>query len=255
MANEPARPAARGARRRPDAVFASETYGARLASELGARFRPVDPARQVVPVSASAIRADPLSHFAFLPAPVRAHFVRRVSVFGPESTGKSTLAARLARHFGTIFVPEYARTYIESCGGDIDPTDLPAIAAGQIATEEVLARRANRVLICDTDPLATPIWSEALFGVPMPELAAQAEGRPYHLTLLCDADVPWVPDAARYLPSEGEAFLARCRAALERARRRTVVVSGSWEQREATAVASVEALLRESTALPPWPPR
>src|SRR5262249_341183 len=87
---------------RPDYVFASEPYGPRLAAELGARFVMVDAARETFPVSGTAVRADPLAHFRHLPRCVRPYFVKRVSVFGPESTGKSTLARRLAAHYGTV---------------------------------------------------------------------------------------------------------------------------------------------------------
>jgi NadR type nicotinamide-nucleotide adenylyltransferase len=239
----------------PDVVFASEAYGTRLAAELGARFCPVDPGRQVMPISGTEIRADPLGSFRYLPAPVRAHFVRRVSVFGPESTGKSTLARRLAEHFGTLHVPEYARTYIEAHDGALTAADMPRIAAGQVASEEVLARRADRVLLCDTDPLATPLWSEALFGVPLPAQQAEARARTYPLTLLCDADVPWVADPVRYLPGAGRDFFDRCVAELAAAGRRTVVLRGPWAAREAAAVAAIEALLAEPVGLAPWPPK
>lgn len=239
----------------PDVVFASEAYGTRLAAELGARFCPVDPGRQVMPISGTEIRADPLGSFRYLPPPVRAHFVRRVSVFGPESTGKSTLARRLAERFGTLHVPEYARTFIEAQGGEVTADDMPRIAAGQSASEEVLARRADRVLFCDTDPLATPLWSEALFGAPLPALQAEARARTYPLTLLCDADVAWVADPVRYLPDGGRAFFDRCAAELAAAGRRTVVLSGPWAAREAAAIAAVEALLAQPVGLAPWPPR
>lgn len=111
-----------------DVVFASEPYGARLAEELGALFHPVDPGRDAVPVSASAIRADPWTHWEYLPAPVRAEYARTICLHGPESTGKSWLAARLAAHFDTLFVPEYGRTWCEFMGIDLGMSDLLAIA-------------------------------------------------------------------------------------------------------------------------------
>lgn len=58
-----------------DVVFASETYGHRLAAEVGAVFEPVDIARRAVPISATMIRADPFAHVAFLPEVVRAHLL------------------------------------------------------------------------------------------------------------------------------------------------------------------------------------
>ena len=98
----------------PDRVFTSDPYGAELAATLGARWIPVDPDRVARPISGTAIRAAPLACWDHLPRPVRPYFVRRVSVFGPESTGKTTLAAHLAALHRTAWVPEYARAYLEA---------------------------------------------------------------------------------------------------------------------------------------------
>jgi NadR type nicotinamide-nucleotide adenylyltransferase len=207
----------------PDVVFTSDAYGARLAEVLGARWVPVDPARAAVPISGTAIRADPLAQWRYLPGPVRAHYARRISVFGPESTGKSTLAATLAAQLHTVCVPEYARAYLEARGGAA-PTraDLDAIAVGQAAAEDALAPQCNGTLICDTDPLLTAVWRTTLFGEPMP-----LPPRRYDLTLLCDVDLPWVPDPVRYLPDDRRGFFDRCASALRAADRRYVVVRGA----------------------------
>ena len=234
---------------RPDFVFASEDYGWKLAEVLGARFFPVDRARSAVPVSGTAIRDDPFGHFAYLPRPVRPYFVRRVSVFGPESTGKSTLTRKLAEHYRTTWVPEYARTLIEMKGGTIGLEDMETIARGQAASEDALARNADRVLFCDTDPLATRIWSDTLYGEVPEIVSAVGRARRYALTLLNDVDVPWVEDIARYLPEERASFFDRCRAELEAAGRSFVHVRGSWEERFRLATDAVDAMLAE-----PWRP-
>ena len=226
----------------PDVVFASEAYGEKLADVLGARFVAVDPARSIVPVSGTAIRADPLRHWAYLPRCVRPHFVKRVSIIGPESTGKTTLARSLAARFETRSVPEWARTLIEQ-RGTLEGVDWIDFVRGQIASEEAIARDANQVLICDTDPVVTPLWAEALLGACPAELRAAAGGRPYDLTLLTYPDVPWVRDDVRYLPGAGEAFFARCEDELRRAGRRYEILRGSWEEREASALRLVRSLI------------
>ncbi len=228
---------------RPDFVFASEPYGARLALELGARFVPVDLARSAVPVSGTRIREDPLGHWDLIPRCVRPHFVKRVCVFGPESTGKTTLARRLAERFDTAWVPEYARTWLEARGGEPAFEDLVTIARGQVASEDALARNARGVLLCDTDPLLTTIWSEVLFGKVAPELEEIARARTYDLYLLLNVDVPWVKDPVRYLPDERRSFFERCRTRLEREERRYIIIEGPWAEREARAQAAVEAIL------------
>ncbi|MFO0660240.1 MAG: AAA family ATPase [Polyangiaceae bacterium] len=167
-----------------------------------------------------------------------------MSVFGPESTGKTTLAKRLAEHFDTVMVPEYARIHLERQQGAISADDLPRIARGQIASEDALARDANRVLICDTDPLATTIWSRELFGECESWIDEEATRRAYDLTLLTDVDVPWVADQVRYLPENRRTFFERCELALQTHQRTYVTLSGSWETRFTRACEAIEQALQ-----------
>jgi NadR type nicotinamide-nucleotide adenylyltransferase len=229
---------------RPDFVFASEEYGRPLAEVLGGRFVPVDIERAAVPMSGTAVRADPMRNWDYLPRCVRPYFVKRVCVFGPESTGKTTLARRLAEHFGTAWVPEYARTLLEAQQGRLEPADLPRIVRGQVASEDALARNARKVLVCDTDPLTTLVWSEVLYGAVDPYVGEQAEKRSYNLYLLLDVDVPWVGDVVRYLPEDRRGFFERCQEALESRGRRYVSLSGGWDERFARAVREVEQFIR-----------
>lgn len=226
-------------------VFASDAYGARLAAELGATWIPIDPRRETFAISGTLVRADPFAHWALIPRCVRAYYTRRVSVFGPESTGKSTLTAALAGAFETIYVPELARAYLESRGGVLARGDMDVIGAGQAAIEDAAAGDANKLLFCDTDPLATVVWSETLYGAASPELRASAHARRYDLTLLCDVDLPWERDLVRYLPDNRAGFFARCEAALRGAGRRTTIVRGTGVDRTRAAHAAVTALLQE----------
>ncbi len=224
---------------RPNLVFASETYGEKLAEVLGARFVMVDADRVNVPVSGTVIRNDPLAHWQHLPRCVRPHFVRRVSVFGPESTGKTTLARDLAASLGTVCVPEWARAVLERRGGSLEGLDWGDLIRGQVASEEALARNATRVLVCDTDPLATVVWADAL-GVQLDaDLTRAAHERAYDLTLLTSPDLPWENDVARYLPGDGARFFERCEAELRGAGRPYVVVAGDRDARLRTAMRAV----------------
>lgn len=228
-----------------DYVFASEDYGWKLGDVLGAEYVPVDHARSLVPVSGSAVRADPMGNWQHLPACVRPHYLKRVCLFGPESTGKSTLAARLATHYGTAHCWEYARPLLDFNGGEAAVEDIPRIARGQLATQEALAARASRVLFCDTDVATTVIWSRRLFGSCPAWIEQQAAAQRYDLTLLMDIDVPWVDDDQRFLgePAQRVAFFADCEAMLRKLGRSYVVVRGAWDERFAQAVAAVDALL------------
>ncbi|MCP5425924.1 MAG: AAA family ATPase [Gammaproteobacteria bacterium] len=226
-----------------DYVFASEDYGWKLADVLGARYIPVDHDRQWVPISATQIRRDPLAHWDYLLPGVRSYYLRRVCVFGPESTGKSTLARDLAQYYRTVHVSEYARGLLDHKAGRCDPEDIPLIAKGQMAAEDALVRQANRVLFCDTDLLTTTIWSEVLFGYCLDWIREEAERRQYDLYLLTDIDVPWVDDAQRYLPHRRQEFMDRCRQALDRRGRPYVLLSGNWARRLQRACRAVDELL------------
>ena len=54
------------------------------------------------------------------------HF--RVCLIGPECTGKTTLAQRLASHYATVWVPEFAREYAERVRRELKHDDVDPIA-------------------------------------------------------------------------------------------------------------------------------
>ena len=119
-----------------------------------------------------------------------------------------------------------------------------------MASEQSLARDANRVLICDSDALTTALYAEALCGeVPAEVQALASEGR-YDLTLVTAPDVPYVPEPLRYLPHARERFFARCIEALEAHGRPYHVLSGGWAARRRSARAAIDALLAPPAASP-----
>jgi NadR type nicotinamide-nucleotide adenylyltransferase len=233
----------------PDVIFASEFYGHRLAAEVGALFVPVDPARQSVPTSGTAIRANPFAQWQFLPPPVRSHFVRRVCVFGPESTGKTTLATTLARRLDTVVAPEYGRTFTAAFGTDLTETDLEFIVKGHLAGVAAARRQANRILIEDTDPALTAVWSDMLFG----RRAAWLEDCDLaDLYLLLDTSPTWINDGSRYFQDQHtrDLFYARCEAELTRRGARFVPIRGSdWTGREEQALAAIAEAFPDLGAL------
>lgn len=241
-----------------EAVFASESYGHRLAAELDARFLPVDPARQVMSVSGTVARADPSAHARYLPDPVRAFYglplreprptPRRVALVGPESTGKSTLARALAARFDATVVPEHAETMIAA--GVCDPKalverDFEDFARGRRASEETLAHFGGELLFCDSDALTTQLYAERLLGSCPSWIAEEAAASAYDLTLLFSPDVPWEDGLHRVDRGGRDAFFARMKAALHVSGRPTVVLSGDWRAREDAAVEACLALLLE----------
>jgi HTH-type transcriptional repressor of NAD biosynthesis genes len=238
--------------RAPDVVFTSEAYGETYARALGCEHVCVDRERTMVPISARQILAAPLAHLDFLEPCVRAYFVVRVALVGAESTGKTTLARQLAAHYLTVWVPEYGRLYTEvmpSPDGIAWATpDFLHIAEAQAQMEDMLARHANRVLICDTDPFTTWLWHERYVRAEVPALRAIAARRRYHLTVLTADDIDWEDDGTRDRPEERTWFQKRFREELQAFGRPFVLVEGSPERRFATATAAIDGLLRAGDA-------
>jgi NadR type nicotinamide-nucleotide adenylyltransferase len=186
-----------------DYIFASEDYGFKLAEVLGAKYVPVDHARELVPVSGTKIREDPFKYWEYLPRVVRLYYFKKVCIYGNESTGKSTLCKDLAKKYNTVYVPEYARGYGDRYfdNGKCHYDDMEKIARGHIASEYAMALNANRIMFCDTDIITTTIWSDVLYGK-CPELVTQiASEWKYDLYLLMDSDVSWIDNNQRYFPN------------------------------------------------------
>jgi NadR type nicotinamide-nucleotide adenylyltransferase len=174
--------------------------------------------------------------------------VARIAVYGPESTGKTRLAERLAGHFAAAWVPEYAREFWDVHGG-IGLEDMLPIAREQWRREDAAAAHAERLLVCDTEALTTMLWSDVLYGTCPDEVRREAERRcrRYALYLLLDTDVPFASDPQRCFPDEAgrQVCLRVWRGALESRGLPFVTIRGGWEERERQAIAAVEAFLRK----------
>ena len=191
-----------------DAVFTSEDYGDGFAEELTRYFRDSEPTlpvvthvlvdrnRQKLPISGTLLRQDIHAHREWLSPLVYASFVQRVCLLGGESSGKSTLAAALAKAFGTSHVAEYGRELWDMKSGALVFEDMRRIAEVQIQREEASAKHANRFLFCDTSPLTTLFYSNHMFGKADPVLERLAEQR-YDFTILCAPDFAFVQDGTR----------------------------------------------------------
>ncbi len=126
--------------------------------------------------------------------------IKRVAITGPESTGKSWLAKRLAAYFNTVWVEEYAREYLVEKGANYKFEDVVNIAKGQQKKEQELLLKANKFLFCDTEPMVTKIWSEVVFNKYDKWIENEIANNPYDLYLLCYSDLPWEPDPLRENP-------------------------------------------------------
>ncbi|MBT1708087.1 AAA family ATPase [Fulvivirgaceae bacterium PWU5] len=226
-----------------DIVFSSEEYGEPFAMNLGAAYIPYDPPRTQIPVSATAIRQHPFRHWEYIPPIVRPHFVKKICIYGPESTGKSTLTQRLAAHYQTEFVPEVAREIITS--NDFTVDDIIRIGHAQHARIEQKLKTANKLLFCDTDIITTQLYSNHYLDL-VPKILYDLERQvSYERYFLLDIDVPWVADDLRDLGHQREQMFTVFRQALERRNIPYILVRGTYAERQATIRQEIERLLAE----------
>ncbi|MEX1133727.1 MAG: AAA family ATPase [Acidimicrobiia bacterium] len=230
----------------PDVAFTSELWGPGWAEAMGAAHAGVDLERDTFPISATELRQDLRSHFDWLAPAARVDLVHRVVVAGAESTGKTTLAEALARHFHTTWVPEYGRTYWHGRAHLVDKAwhfdEFRHIASTHHQMADGLARHAsNGLLMLDTDALVTNVWHHRYRGELDPGVAELARLHRPDLYLIAAPDFEWVKDGTRESRDQREEMhrltlelVAGSGAAYE-------VVGGTHDDRMARAVAAIEA--------------
>jgi len=166
---------------------------------------------------------------------------RRICLHGAESTGKSTLAPRLAARLGGLVVPEYGRAYAEANGTEFDEADLLAIFEGHVAATRAALAQRPRWLVSDTDPLMTQAWAVMLLGRRLPEIDAWDEVA--DLYLVPAMDLSWEEDGTRLFGSDlaRRQFMDVAIGELERRKLRWAWVEGEGDARLENALAAVEA--------------
>ena len=162
--------------------------------------------------------------------------MKKIAIVGPESTGKTTLTARLAAHLGEPWVPEFARTYLEALNRPYQEEDLLAIARGQLRSEEQAGALAGDYLLCDTNLLVIKVWMADKFGKVHPELEALWRPADYALHLLLYPDLPWEPDPMREDPDRLHELFRRYESLLEEAGVSFAIVQGTGDARFDNAV-------------------
>ena len=169
--------------------------------------------------------------------------VLRIAVLGAESSGKSTLCEALAQRYGTVWVPEYLRDFVDTMGRVPFESDQFGIARTQRAREDAAAARAQRYLFCDTTPLMTALYSRVYWGRVDDRLAALARSHDYALTLVTATDTPWTPDGLQRESEEVREMVHRMvLAELNERSIPFVLVEGDLPQRLRQVERALEAL-------------
>lgn len=171
--------------------------------------------------------------------------VKKIAIVGPESTGKSTMSQILAKHFNTLWVPEYARYYCAALTEPCSLQDEINMFHGQVALEESIVSVASQPFIfCDTTFLTVKIWSDEMFGSTPPIVLDALPRRSYDFYLLMDIDLPWEDDPLRDFPDKREYFMDIFHRELKALNAKYVVVGGKGDERVANAINAVKKFLR-----------
>lgn len=178
----------------------------------------------------------------------------KVVLFGPESTGKTTLSIQLAKHYNTVWVEEFARPFLQSVWNierrTCEQRDILPIAEGQIALENRLSKRADKILICDTDLLETKVYSEEYYGGFVdPKLDEAAVANTYDLYLLTYIDTPWVEDDLRDRPEMRQEMFDAFKNALDKYDRPYIILKGDKDSRLKTATEAIDKILKSRSNL------
>lgn len=189
---------------KPDDYFvASELYGIDMARVLGCKFMPCNRYREVIPITGSAVRSDIIGNFSYILPEFQHHLLKKITIFGAESCGKTTMAKRLAKDMNGWFIPEWAREYLETVGVEVTDEKMANITEGQFASMiTVIGSLHNKPWIFfDTDLLST-IGYYRIYGgdkrADMNYVHQLFYKTKSDLYIVMNDEIPFEPDILRY---------------------------------------------------------
>jgi NadR type nicotinamide-nucleotide adenylyltransferase len=178
--------------------------------------------------------------------PTGAKRILKIALFGPESTGKTTLAKQLAEYYQTDWVPEFARDYLQEkwdkSQAICDINDMLPIAYGQTQLENEKMAKANQYLFCDTNLMVTKVFSEVYYNYCDPFLDQAAREHEYDLFFLTNIDVPWEKDDLRDKPEGRETVFSVFKQSLIDNNKPFITISGNASLRLKKAVSIIDDL-------------
>lgn len=167
----------------------------------------------------------------------------KISITGPESTGKSWLAKKLASHYHTLWVPEYAREYLQTIDRPYSYDDILLIAQKQSELEDMAATKTE-LLFCDTDFSVAYVWCTVKYSKCHNWIAEKVNANLYSLFLLCDVDLPWQYDPLRENPDNRSELFVIYENLMVKNNCNYRIINGKGKTRLQNAINAVDELLK-----------
>jgi len=153
-----------------------------------------------------------------------------ITITGPESSGKTTLASSLAQTLNGWLLQELSRTYLTELARPYDEQDIIEIGRKHLEKKRLALKLKNPYIICDTGFLVLKIWMEYKYGKAAPSIEAQFLQDEVDLYLLCRPDIPWEWDPLRENPHDRAQLFDLYEAALITANKPYIIIEGASSQ-------------------------
>lgn len=127
--------------------------------------------------------------------------MKKIVITGPESTGKSTLTASLAKHYNATWVKEYAREYLENLTKPYEIADVLEMAKIQLEEEYKAEKTITPTLFLDTDLTVFKVWLKEKYNTEINWIENEIKQSSNKLFFICDIDIPWEADPLREHPN------------------------------------------------------
>lgn len=230
-----------------DAVFTSEDYGDDFARYLGVKHILVDKERVKFPVSGTKIRNNTIKYWNFIPEVSRHNFVKRISIMGPESVGKSTLTERLAKYYDTNYLEEWGRVVYERNGNHVSLEDFITISKERSEQEKKLLKHSNKLFFTDTEDITTYIFSKMFYPNDWMNIkdwfeSTIEDSSKYDIYILLYPDCEGVQDGTREFLDNRISHYEEIKMELKNRKLNFVEVNGNWEDRFTKSIKEINKL-------------
>lgn len=223
-------------------VITSEPYGEYVAEYMNIKHILFDKERNTVPVAASKIRFDLFSYWEYLLDAVKPDMVIKVVILGTESTGKTILTEKLARHYNATAVFEAGRDIIPD-SNDFSINDLYLVADEHARRIRESETKESPLVIIDTDIHITKSYGRFTFNEVLILDEHVYDVNKADLYLYLSNDVEFVQDGTRMDEIERNKLDISHREMLKEHNIPYIEISGNWDERFEKAVDKIDRLI------------